>query len=127
MNEVFGPFMDSFLIMFIDDILVYSKTEEDHNRHLRIVLQRLREEKFYAKFSKCGKANVVADALSRKTSSMGSLATISVEKRPLARDVQRYLSRLQRSNSSKGRVCGGPLEVLNPNFGVSSPFSLSEL
>ena len=41
------------MIVFIDDILVYSKTEEDHVRHLRIVLQRLREEKLYAKFSKC--------------------------------------------------------------------------
>ena len=41
------------MIVFIDDILVYSKTEDDHVRHLRIVLQRLREEKLYAKFSKC--------------------------------------------------------------------------
>ena len=40
-------------MFFIDDILVYSKTEEDHVRHLRIVLQRLREEKLYVKFSKC--------------------------------------------------------------------------
>ena len=53
MNEVFRPYLDSFVIVFIDDILVYSKTEEDHVRHLRIVLQRLREEKLYAKFSKC--------------------------------------------------------------------------
>ena len=41
------------MIVFIDDILVYSKTEEDHIRYLRIVLQRLREDKLYAKFSKC--------------------------------------------------------------------------
>ena len=41
------------MIVFIDYILVYSKTKEDHVRHLRIVLQRLREEKLYAKFSKC--------------------------------------------------------------------------
>lgn len=53
MNGVFRPYLDSFVIVFIDDILVYSKTEEDHVRHLRIVLQRLREEKLYAKFSKC--------------------------------------------------------------------------
>ena len=53
MNEVFRPYLDSFVIVFIDDILVYYKTEEDHVRHLRIVLQRLREEKLYAKFSKC--------------------------------------------------------------------------
>ena len=53
MNGVFRPYLDSFVIVFIDDILVYYKTEEDHVRHLRIVLQRLREEKLYAKFSKC--------------------------------------------------------------------------
>jgi len=53
MNGVFRPYIDSFVIVFIDDILVYSRTEDDHVRHLRIVLQRLREEKLYAKFSKC--------------------------------------------------------------------------
>ena len=52
MNGVFRSYLDSFVIVFIDDILVYSKTEEDHVRHLRIVLQRLREEKLFAKFSK---------------------------------------------------------------------------
>ncbi|WMV58538.1 hypothetical protein MTR67_051923 [Solanum verrucosum] len=52
MTEVFQPYLDSFVIVFINDILVYSRTEEDHVRHLRIVLQRLREEKLYAKFYK---------------------------------------------------------------------------
>ena len=42
MNGVFQPYLDSFVIVFIDDILVYSKTNEDHVQHLRIVLQRLR-------------------------------------------------------------------------------------
>ncbi|XP_055824467.1 uncharacterized protein LOC129892996 [Solanum dulcamara] len=53
MNGVFRPYLDSFVIVFIDDILVYSKTEADHVRHLRLVFQKLREEKLYAKFSKC--------------------------------------------------------------------------
>ena len=53
MNGVFRPYIDSFMIFFIDDIFFYSKTEEDHVQHLRIVLQRLREEKLYVKFSKC--------------------------------------------------------------------------
>ena len=53
MNGVFLPYLDYFVIVYIDDILVYFKTKEDHVRHLRIVLQRLREEKLYAKFSKC--------------------------------------------------------------------------
>ncbi|XP_043809459.1 uncharacterized protein LOC110606868 [Manihot esculenta] len=53
MNRIFHPFLDQFVIVFIDDILVYSKTKEEHDRHLRIVLQMLREKQLYAKFSKC--------------------------------------------------------------------------
>ena len=53
MNSVFMPELDKFVVGFIDDILVYSKNEEDHAKHLRIVLQRLREHKLYAKFNKC--------------------------------------------------------------------------
>jgi hypothetical protein len=45
--------LDKFVVVFIDDILVYSKNKEEHTKHLRIVLQRLREHKLYAKFSKC--------------------------------------------------------------------------
>ena len=47
------PELDNFVVMFIDDILVYSENEEEHAEHLRIVLPRLREHKWYAKFSKC--------------------------------------------------------------------------
>ena len=53
MNRVFKDFLDKFVIVFIDDILVYSSTEEEHEHHLRLVLQRLREHRLYAKFSKC--------------------------------------------------------------------------
>ena len=53
MNRVFKPFLDRFVIVFIDDILVYSRSEEEHAEHLRIVLQTLREHQLYAKFSKC--------------------------------------------------------------------------
>jgi hypothetical protein len=52
MNSVFMPELDKFVV-FIDDILIYSKTKEDHAEHLRIVLTRLREHQLYAKFSKC--------------------------------------------------------------------------
>ena len=52
-NRVFKPYLDTFLIMFIDDILVYSRSEEEHAEHLRIVLQTLRDKQLYAKFSKC--------------------------------------------------------------------------
>ncbi|WVZ93330.1 hypothetical protein U9M48_039317, partial [Paspalum notatum var. saurae] len=53
MNSVFMNELDKFVVVFIDDILIYSKNEKEHEEHLRIVLTRLREHKLYAKFSKC--------------------------------------------------------------------------
>ncbi|GJT11723.1 putative reverse transcriptase domain-containing protein [Tanacetum coccineum] len=53
MNRVCRPYLDKFVIMFIDDILIYSKTLEEHVEHLRLVLELLKKEKLYAKFSKC--------------------------------------------------------------------------
>nr|GEZ98794.1 hypothetical protein [Tanacetum cinerariifolium] len=83
MNQVYKPYMDKFMIVFIDDILIYSKDEKEYEEHLKAILELLKKEELYAKFSKCefwfpkvqflghvidkqGKANVVADALSRK-------------------------------------------------------------
>ncbi|KAD6796059.1 hypothetical protein E3N88_06955 [Mikania micrantha] len=53
MNRICKPYLDKFIIVFIDDILIYSKTPEDHTIHLRTLLELLRREKLYAKFSKC--------------------------------------------------------------------------
>ena len=53
MNRVFKPFLDRFVIVFIDDILVYSHSREEHQEHLRVVLETLRAYKLFAKFSKC--------------------------------------------------------------------------
>ena len=53
MNRVFKQYLDVCVIVFIDDILIYSRTEEEHTNHLRVVLEILRKEKMYAKFSKC--------------------------------------------------------------------------
>ncbi|GKE20872.1 putative reverse transcriptase domain-containing protein, partial [Tanacetum coccineum] len=53
MNRVCKPYLDKFVIVFIDDILIYSRKQEEHASHLRIILELLRKEKLYAKFSKC--------------------------------------------------------------------------
>ncbi|GJQ95830.1 putative reverse transcriptase domain-containing protein, partial [Tanacetum coccineum] len=53
MNRVCRPYLDKFMIVFIDDILIYFKTWEEHVEHLRLVLGLLKKEKLYAKFSKC--------------------------------------------------------------------------
>ena len=52
-NKVFQHYLDRFVIVFIDDILVYSRTKEEHVRYLSLVLKKLREHRLYAKFSKC--------------------------------------------------------------------------
>ncbi|GJR19793.1 putative reverse transcriptase domain-containing protein [Tanacetum coccineum] len=53
MNHMYKPYLDKFVIMFINDILIYSCNEEEHANHLRIIFELLRKEKLYAKFSKC--------------------------------------------------------------------------
>jgi hypothetical protein len=53
MNKVFMECLDKFVVVFIDDILVYSRSEEEHEEHLHLALQKLRENRLYAKFSKC--------------------------------------------------------------------------
>jgi hypothetical protein len=53
MNNVLSKFLDKFVLVFIDDILIYSKNREEHEEHLRLVLQVLREHQLYAKFNKC--------------------------------------------------------------------------
>ncbi|XP_070015275.1 uncharacterized protein [Nicotiana sylvestris] len=197
MNSVFRPYLDLFVIVFIDDIIMYSHSQEENVEYLRVVLQRLKEEKFYAKFSKCefwlssvaflgyvvsseglqvdpkkieafriwrhylyavscevftdhlsiqhlfkqkdlnlrlrrwlellkdyditilyhlGKANVVADALSRKAVSMGGLAYIPVGERPLVVDVQALANRFVRLDNLK------PSRVLACVVSLSSMF-----
>lgn len=53
MNKVFMEYLDKFVVVFIDYILIFSKSEEEHEQHLRLVLEKLREHQLYAKFSKC--------------------------------------------------------------------------
>jgi hypothetical protein len=54
MNSVLNKYLDKFFLVFVDDILVYSKTKEEKEEHLRMVLQVMREHQLYAKFNKCG-------------------------------------------------------------------------
>ena len=53
MHRVFQPYLDQFVVVFVDDILIYSQYEEEHEDHLRVVLQFLRDHQLYTKFSKC--------------------------------------------------------------------------
>jgi hypothetical protein len=53
MNSVFMEYLDKFVMVYIDDILIYSKNEEEHAEHLHLALMKLREHRLYAKFSKC--------------------------------------------------------------------------
>jgi hypothetical protein len=53
MNGIFKNYLDKFFIVFLDDILIYSRSEEDHDHHLKLVLQVLREHQLYANLSKC--------------------------------------------------------------------------
>jgi hypothetical protein len=53
MNKVFMEYLERFVVIFIDDILIYSKSDSDHGEHLRWVLQKLRDNQLYAKYSKC--------------------------------------------------------------------------
>jgi hypothetical protein len=53
MNKVFMEYKDKFVMVFIDDILIYSRIEEEHEGYLRLVLRKIRDHKLYAKLSKC--------------------------------------------------------------------------
>jgi hypothetical protein len=53
MNKIFMEYLHKFVVVFIDDILIYSRSEEEHEEHLRLVLQKLRDYRLYAKLSKC--------------------------------------------------------------------------
>ena len=53
MHRVVQPYLDQFVVVFVDNILIYSQSEEEHKDHLTVVLQALREHQLYAKFSKC--------------------------------------------------------------------------
>jgi hypothetical protein len=71
MNNVLRPYLDKFVLVYLDDILVYSKTPEDHLEHIRLVLDKLREHKLFAKLSKCAFALESVDFLGHVVSRQG--------------------------------------------------------
>ena len=78
MHRVFQPCLDQFVVVLIDDILIYSKTEDEHEDHLRTVLQALREHQLYAKFSKCEFWLIEVKFLGQVVSSFG--VSVDLEK-----------------------------------------------
>ncbi|XP_019431196.1 PREDICTED: uncharacterized protein LOC109338417 [Lupinus angustifolius] len=72
MNMIFHPYLDKFVVVFIDDILIYSKNQDEHPEHLRVVLQILKDNQLYAKLSKCefwleSKGGIVVDPVKMET------------------------------------------------------------
>ena len=71
MNRVFQPYLDQFVVVFVDDILIYSQSEEEDEDHLRVVLQLLRDHQLYTKFSKCKFWLTEVDFLGHVVSTLG--------------------------------------------------------
>jgi hypothetical protein len=71
MHSIFKDYLDDFVVVYLDDILIYSKTQEDHCKHLRLVLEKLREHKLYGKLTKCSFARTSIDFLGHIVSDQG--------------------------------------------------------
>ena len=71
MNEVLRPYLDKFCLVYLDDILIYSRGEKEHLEHIRLVLEKLREHRLYAKMSKCEFLRSTISYLGHNISSAG--------------------------------------------------------
>ncbi|KAG1122709.1 hypothetical protein G6F38_014011 [Rhizopus arrhizus] len=92
MNAVLHDFIDKFVLVYLDDILIFSKTQEDHYKHLRLVMQRLRENKLYANPKKCVFNRTEVEFLGYRVSANGTLPSESkvkaVQEWPQPKNVQ---------------------------------------
>ncbi|XP_057542411.1 uncharacterized mitochondrial protein AtMg00860-like [Amaranthus tricolor] len=91
MNQVFSAYLDKFVVVFIDDILVYLRDRDDHEKHLRSVLQTLRENKLYAKLSKCDfwleKVSFLGHFVSKEGISVDPAKVVAVRSWPSPKNV----------------------------------------
>jgi hypothetical protein len=92
MNIIFSQYLDKFVLVFIDDILVYLKMKEEHEEHLRIVLQTLRKHKLYAKFDKCDfyqmKIQYLGHVISEEGIAVNPEKIRSIMEWPIPKDVE---------------------------------------
>ncbi|GJX13096.1 putative reverse transcriptase domain-containing protein [Tanacetum coccineum] len=136
MNRVCKPYLDKFVIVFIDDILIYSRNEEEHANHLRIILELLRKEKLYAKFSKCDFWIHIVQFLGHLIDSQGLHVNSAKIEAPLTKLTQKNKSYIwgEEQESAfqllKQKLCEAPILALpegNDNFVVYCDASLQRL
>ena len=91
MNNVMHKYLDKFVVVFIDGILIYLKSEEEHKEHLKIVLQELRDHQLFAKFSKCDffkdKIQYLGHVMTKKGISVDLEKIKAIEDCPVPKDV----------------------------------------
>jgi hypothetical protein len=96
MNNVLKKFLEIFVLVFIDDILIYSKNREEHEEHLKLVLQVLREHHLYAKFSKCDffqkQVHYLGHVISEEGLALDPKKIISIMEWPTPKDVSDIIS-----------------------------------
>ncbi|GJS16510.1 putative reverse transcriptase domain-containing protein [Tanacetum coccineum] len=136
MNCVCKPYLDKFVIVFIDDILIYSRNEEEHANHLRIILELFRKEKLYAKFSKCDLWIHIVQFIGHLIDSQGLHVDPAKIKSPLTKLIQKnkkYIwDEVQESAFQllKQKLCEAPILALpegNDNFVAYCDASLQGL
>ncbi|GKD82748.1 putative reverse transcriptase domain-containing protein [Tanacetum coccineum] len=129
MNHVCKPYLDKFVIVFIDDILIYSCNEEEHTNHLRIILELLRKEKLYAKFSKCDFWIGIVQFLRHLIDSQG----LHVDPAKIEAKNKKYIWGKDQESAFqllKQKVCEAPILALpegNDNFVIYCDASLQGL
>ena len=110
MNKVFAPYIGKFVLVYLDDIMVYSKTPEDHVRHLRLVLEALRKHKLYAKMSKCDfnklEVKFLGHIVSREGLRVDPKKVKTVQEWPVPPDLPRLRSFLGLANYFRRFILG---------------------